>query len=59
MPIGHSDGEGTPAQALRYKEEEQARYIEGVGTLRKTQPPELGQGEVCGGGSRGFYIFCF
>lgn len=42
-PVGNSDGEGTPAQALRY-EEEQARYTEGVGTLRKVQPPELGEG---------------
>lgn len=52
VSLGNSDGEGTPAQALRY--EEQTRYIEGVGTLRKAQPLELGQGGGEVGGELGF-----
>lgn len=58
-PVGNNDGEGTPAQALRY-EEEQARYTEEVGTLRKVLPLELGQSwGVVVVGSWGFYISCF
>lgn len=49
MPAGNSDAEGTPAQALRYKEEP-ASYIEGAGTLSKAQPLELEQGWDVGAG---------